>query len=131
MTFNIGSQSAGVINNVAGDQRIAGGQHGSLVATREVRNALEQLRGAVGAARLDEATAADLRRDVDALAAEAAAPQPDAPAIAARLERVTRVLAAGGALATAGAALVAPLQTLAAWLGALGEPVLRLLPLLG
>ena len=28
MTFNIGSQSGGVVNNVAGNQRVEGGQHG-------------------------------------------------------------------------------------------------------
>jgi len=29
MTFNIPSQQGGVINNVGGDQRITGGQHGA------------------------------------------------------------------------------------------------------
>ena len=31
MTFNIGNQQAGVVNNVAGNQTIHGGQHGALV----------------------------------------------------------------------------------------------------
>ncbi len=58
MTFNIGNQSGGVINNVAGDQHITGGQHGTLVSTEDARRAVGELRRAVTAAGLGEATAA-------------------------------------------------------------------------
>ena len=44
MTFNIGSQSGGVINNVAGDQHITGPQYGTLVTTGDARRALGDLR---------------------------------------------------------------------------------------
>src|SRR6266568_905334 len=89
MTFNIGNQSGGVINNVAG-------------AHAEV-------------AELD-----------DALRSE----RPDRPRFARALERLTRLLAAAGSLASGGAALLAPLHALAGWLGALGAPILGLLPAL-
>jgi len=46
------------------------------------------------------------------------------------LERLTRLLAAAGSLATSGAALLGPLHALAGWLGALGGPILALLPAL-
>ena len=32
MTFNIGSQTGGVINNVGGDQQVTGGQQGAIAA---------------------------------------------------------------------------------------------------
>jgi hypothetical protein len=40
------------------------------------------------------------------------------------------LLTAAGSLATGGTALVGPLHALASWLGAIGEPVLHLLPAL-
>ena len=56
--------------------------------------------------------------------------EPDRARIAPRLERLTRILLAAGSLASAGSALVGPLGTLAHWLGALGAPILGLLPAL-
>ena len=37
MSFHIGTQNAGVVNNVGRDQHITGGQQGTLVVTPEVR----------------------------------------------------------------------------------------------
>jgi hypothetical protein len=128
MTFSIGNQTAGNINNVAGDQRITGGQQGIVVTSEAVRQAVRDLREALATTPLGEATAAEVRDQVEAIAAEVQTPQPDRPRAASSLERLTRLLVATGSLATAGAALVSPLQTLASWLGTLGEPILRLLP---
>lgn len=128
MTFNIENQTAGNINNVGGDQRITGGQQGIVVTSEAVRQAVRDLREALATTPLDEATAAEVRDQVEAIAAEVQTPQPDRPRAASSLERLTRLLVATGSLATAGAALVSPLQTLASWLGTLGEPILRLLP---
>jgi hypothetical protein len=58
------------------------------------------------------------------------AEQPDRPRFARVLERLTRLLAAAGSLASSGAALIGPLHALADWLGALGGPILALLPAL-
>jgi len=131
MTFNIGSQTAGVINNVQGDQQITGSQHGVVVTAEDARQALGILRQAVASAGLDQTTAAQARAHLAELDTTVRAAQPDRSRFARVLERLTRLLAAAGPLATAGAALAGPLHTLAVWLGALGEPILHLLPALG
>jgi len=130
MTFNIGSQTGGVINNVQGDQKITGGQHGTLVTTGDAQQALGSLRQAVAAAGLDETAAAQAHAQLAEMDTTLRAAQPDRSRFARVLERLTRLLAATGSLVTSGAALVGPLQALAGWLGALGEPILRLLPAL-
>jgi hypothetical protein len=130
MTFNIGSQSGGVINNVAGDQHITGQQYGTLVTTEDARQALGELRLGVTTAGLAGHTAADAHAQVAEMDAALRPGQPDKPRFARALERLTRLLAAAGSLATSGAALLAPLHALAGWLGALGGPILALLPAL-
>ena len=130
MTFNIGNQSGGVINNVAGHQHITGQQHGTLVTTEDARRTLSQLRQAMTTAGLGEATAADARVRLGEMDAALQAEQPDRPWFARALERLTRLLATAGSLATSGAALIGPLHTLASWLGTLGGPILSLLPAL-
>lgn len=127
MTFNIGSQY-GNINNVGRDQYIYGGQHSTVVPLGATFQAVDDLRAALAAARLDAAVAARARTEIesldDALRAE---PEPDRPAAAGAIERLTGVLRGAGALATAGTALISPLRTIAGWLGPLGERVLQVL----
>jgi hypothetical protein len=130
MTFNIGSQSGGVINNVAGDQYITGQQYGTLVTTEDARRALGELRRGVTAAGLGGGTAADADAHVAEMDAALQGGQPDKRRFARALERLTRLLSAAGSLATSGAALLGPLHALAGWLGALGGPILALLPAL-
>lgn len=130
MTFHIGSQTGGIINNVAGDQHITGGQHATVVTIDAAREAVGALREAVAQADLAPATADSAQARVDEIDAELAAPQPDRSRVASCLERLTSLLGKVGALATAGVALVPPLQTIAGWLGTLGEPILRMLPAL-
>jgi hypothetical protein len=128
MSFNIGNQNAGVINNVAGDQRIHGGQHGTLVTTEDALHTVGDLRAALAQVALDPDTSAVAREHVDEIESELRhEPEPDRAKVAETLERLTRVLTAAGAVTTAGAALVGPLQALAGWLGNLGGPVLALL----
>lgn len=130
MTFNIGGQNAGIINNVAGDQHITGQQYGTLVTTEDARRALGDLRGAVTTAGLGRDTAADAHAHVAEMDAALQVGQPDKPRFARALERLTQLLAAAGSLASGGAALLGPLHALAGWLGALGGPILALLPAL-
>jgi hypothetical protein len=130
MTFHIGSQTGGIINNVARDQRVTGGQHGTVVTTEAALRAVHELREALGAAALDARTSTEARARVGEIDTELRTPQPDRSRVAGCLERLTRLLAAAGSFATAGVVLVGPLQTLARWLGTLGEPILRLLPTL-
>jgi len=65
----------------------------------------------------------------DAPEARTAAEEEPAPAEADVVEGVVELLANAGSLATAGAALIGPLQTLAGWLGAHGAAILGLLAL--
>ncbi|KAB7741965.1 hypothetical protein GA707_17385 [Nostocoides sp. F2B08] len=128
MTFNIGSQNAGVVNNVAGNQRIEGGQYGTLVTTEDALHAVSDLRAALDRVTLDQNTAVVANEHVDEIESELhSEPEPDRARVAQALERLTRLLTAAGAVATAGAALLGPLQALAGWLGGLGAPVLALL----
>ncbi|MFE6869190.1 hypothetical protein ACFVFS_21855 [Kitasatospora sp. NPDC057692] len=128
MVFNIGSQQGGVINNVAGDQTVHGGQRGHLTADgRDVRELVGELRAAVEREPLPPAVAPEVRSEIDALDTEVARPEPDREAVAGRLTRVTRLLTSAGALVTAGTGLIGPISALAGWLGTLGRPILQAL----
>jgi hypothetical protein len=130
MTFNIGNQNAANINNVGRDQHITGGQTGIVVTSEQALQALANLRAGLQATRLDPAmsVAADTElRDIEAGFRQ---PEPDRTRIAPTLERLTRILLAAGSLVSAGSALVGPLGVLVHWLGALGAPILGLLPAL-
>jgi hypothetical protein len=130
MTFNIGNQNAGNINNVARDQHITGGQTGIVVTSEQALQALADLRAGIGATRLDPVPSVAAQTELRDIEADLRQPEPDRTRIAPRLERLTRLLLAAGSLASAGSALVAPLGMLAHWLGALGAPILSLLPAL-
>ncbi|MFF8772998.1 hypothetical protein [Kitasatospora sp. NPDC015120] len=126
MVFNIGSQQGGVVNNVAGNQVVHGGQSGHLTADgQDVRELLGELRAAVERAPLPGAVAPEVRSELDALDTEAARPEPDREEVASRLGRVTRLLSSAGALVAAGTGLIGPISALAGWLGTLGGPILR------
>jgi hypothetical protein len=129
MSPQIGNQHAGVINNVDGDQVIYGGQHGTIVTSEDARRAVQDLRDVLAGAALDDATAAEARARVAEIAAEVHAPEPDKERAAGPLKRLVKLLTDAGSLATAGAALIGPLQTLAGWLGAHGAAILGLLAL--
>ncbi len=132
MTFNIGSQSGGVVNNVAGNQRVEGGQHGVQVSRQDAGSAAVTLRDLLAAADLSGLSEAD-RVTVDEEAAaiheELDSQEPSPQKVGARLVRLTSVLSAAGAFVGAGAALLGPLTTIAKWLGPLGASVLRTLPI--
>ena len=130
MTFNIGNQNAANINNVGRDQHITGGQTGIVVTSEQALQALADLRAGVNATRLDPVASVAVETELRDIEAGLRQPEPDRTRIAPRLERLTRILLAAGSLASAGSALVGPLGTLAHWLGALGAPILGLLPAL-
>ncbi|WP_406206744.1 hypothetical protein OH807_33430 [Kitasatospora sp. NBC_01560] len=128
MVFNIGSQQAGVINNVAGDQTVQGGQSGHLTADgKDVRGLVGELRTAVEDAQLPPAVVPEVRAELDSLDEEVARPEPDREAVAGRLTRITGLLTSAGALVAAGTSLIGPISALAGWVGALGRPILQAL----
>ena len=124
--FNIGSQQAGNISNVAGDQHVSGGQHGVLHGAPPLRE-LEQARRVLAGLSLPpaERAAASAALDEVEQALEGDTPQPERAASA--LQRAAVLLRDVGAVAAAGASLTQPLAAIARWLGGLGAPVLRLL----
>ncbi|MFF7050255.1 hypothetical protein ACFY94_18020 [Streptomyces griseorubiginosus] len=126
MTFNIGSQQ-GNINNVAGDQTIHGGQHGQFATAMDPRAMLGVLRTELDRLGLPPDVAHQVDTEVESLDAELASPAPDRPTMADRLVRITRLVTAAGAAVTAGGTLAGALTSLAAWLGPIGDSVLRVI----
>lgn len=127
MVFNIGSQSGGVINNVAGDQTVSGTQHGVQVSLGEARSAVEALRVALEHTSLQTLSPEQreaVHEDVEAIAGELEAQEPAPERVKPRFERLTRLLKDAGALAGAGAALLGPLTALGRWIGTLGVALL-------
>jgi len=126
MTFNIGSQTGGVINNVAGNQTISGGQYGVTVSSREARQAADDLVEALGGSQLrSNAVVVDQTAQIQA---EMRAAEPNKGKVAACLDKLINAISTAEAWAKAGAAVVRPIWTLAKWLGPLGAPILGLLP---
>jgi len=129
MSIHIKNQRGVVINNVDGDQMVYGGQHATVVTSEDARRAVHDLRDALAGAALDDATVAEARARLAEIDAAVHAPEPDKRRAAGPLKRLVKLLADAGSLATAGAALIGPLQTLASWLGAHGAAILSMLAL--
>ena len=129
MSIHIKNQRGVVINNVDGDQMVYGGQHATVVTSEDARRAVHDLRDALADAALDDATVAEARARLAEIDAAVHAPEPDKRRAAGPLKRLVKLLADAGSLATAGAALIGPLQTLASWLGAHAAAILSLLAL--
>jgi hypothetical protein len=62
--------------------------------------------------------------------AEMRSAEPNKSKVAACLDKLVNVISTADAWARAGAAVLRPIRTLATWLGALGGPILGLLPAL-
>ncbi len=129
MTFNIGNQQAGQINNVAGDQTIYGGQHGALVLDVERgRTVLADLRRQVAAASLPDGARTAALGHIDACERALDGDEPDARSLGSRLGTVAQVVVTAGAVVSAGTGIGAALAAVAAWLGPVGESIRRMLP---
>ena len=124
MTFNIGSQQ-GNINNVAGDQTIHGGQHGQFATAMDPHAMLGLLRSELDRLALPPDVASRVNAEVASLDAELGSPSPDRTTMAQRLVRITRLVTMAGAAVTAGGTLAGALSSFAAWLGPIGDSVLR------
>jgi len=130
-SFHINNQSDGVFNNVGHDQHVHGGQIWVGSVGEDVVGAVKDLREALVAAGLPHVLRAQAEREVDQIEQHVNASEPDRPAAASALQRLTGLLVAAGSVASATTSLVAPIQTLAAWLGTAGAGVLRMLSALG
>ena len=125
MTFNIGSQRADLINNVAGNQTIHGGQH-VISSPAEALATLEILRAELETVRMSQAKKRTAKKYVEEMEQQLHQKQPDKPSIADRLTRLTKILVAAGALLTGGTALGQAIGGLASWLGTLGAGIFGL-----
>lgn len=121
MTFNIGNQQAVNINNVAGDQTVQGGQHGTFLGGEPSEWAASLV------TRLHALGLPSEAAEAEAVQAELDRAQPDRQSIADRLTQLTEALTSAGTLVTAGESLRGPLMALAGWLGALGAPIMQML----
>jgi hypothetical protein len=126
MTFNIGSQQGGVVNNVAGDQIISGGQHVTIASTAEALAVVEGLRGDISRAPIAGSSRAVANDVLDDIERELRRSEPDKPTIGSRLARLTNVLVTAGGLVTGGTTLLTGIAALATWLGSAGAATLGL-----
>jgi hypothetical protein len=126
VNFNIGSQQ-GNVTNVAGDMTVHGGQHYLAGDTGMVRQELVSLQRVITSMDLDPAVRGsmkDLIADADQGLSQA---DKDPRAVARPIERLVRLLKDVGAFAMSGAALIDPLQRIAAWLGDAGQGIIHLI----
>ena len=118
--FNIGSQQ-GNISNVAGDMTVEGGQQYVAASVDAVREELAKLRQVL--IHIDPKFQPLVEDLVTEATEELDQPQVDAPTVARPIERLTRILKDAGTFASAGAALIDPLQRIASWLGVSGRVI--------
>lgn len=101
-TFNVGSQTAGSIQNVGGDMVVQNGIHGTAnVHVIELRDRLAQLGEEIDRLALSADGRAVAREALAEAEAEASAPAPRSKRIADSLRRVTETLNDAGVLASA------------------------------
>jgi len=111
-TFNIGSQSAGSIQNVGGDMVVQGGIHGTAsMHVIELRARLAELSEEIERLALPAETRAVASEALADGEAEAAAPAPRSNRIADCLRRVTDTLSDAGVLASAAVGVVRALAS--------------------
>ena len=126
MTFNIGKQEAGTINNVAGDQIISGGQTG-VFSNADALTALRALRAELGASEVSPRASEAGAIELDAAEHELKNDAPRPHVVADHLERFTKIATAAGAAVSAGSKLGTSLLALAHWLGPAGAALAALL----
>jgi hypothetical protein len=127
MSFNIGTQQANLINNVAGDQINEGGQQVAVGDVDAAREQVRELRAALRHLHLPADTAGTVAAELDGIEQDLDGDEVDDHRIADRLGHITQALSAVGALVAAGTGLAGPLAALAAFLGPLGKPIVRML----
>jgi hypothetical protein len=125
MTFNIGEQNGGVVNNVGGDQTVHGGQRGEVVTIAQAREAARVLREVVE--RVDLPDSSTVRRPARDIEVEMRSASPDKARVARSLEVLAATVTSVDGLVRWGTAALGPMRDLATWLGHLGIPILSLL----
>jgi hypothetical protein len=127
-TFNIGTQNAGVVQNVGGDLVIEGGVHASATwQVEQLREAVDRVRREAEGVELPPAQRAVVDATLGAAAQEAAKPKPERDKVGSLLGAATRALTDAGALVGAGSALLQALRAAATVLGPAAGAAMALL----
>ncbi len=133
MTFNIGTQTAGVVNNVIGDQHVSGSQTGigpTAVGLSETRAAMSQLRALLASADLPHPLVDHVQTELGEAEIELSRTHPDRSVIAKRLRRVIEAGALTQTLVRASQQIAGALHLVIQWLGPAGAHLVGLLPAL-
>jgi hypothetical protein len=126
-TFNIGSQNAASIQNIAGDAVISGGVHASATQHIDLRGAITRIQAEAAAVPLEPPARATVDVALNAAAAEAAREAPDRGRVAEFLGTATHSLHAAGAFGAGAATLVEAIRQAATVLGPFGQAAIALL----
>ena len=127
MTFNIGNQHAAVVNNVAGDQTVRGGQHGYVMAPPEVIAAVRAVRAHLSDLSLDADEHARADAELADLDHQMITGQTTQRDTADRLSGLLTAARQAGACITSASSLGTAITTIAHWLGPVGSTLLHLL----
>ena len=90
---------------------------------RQALNAVRTLRRSLAGLDLSEHARSEAGRALDEIEDVLRLPEPDRGVVTARLERFTELLIDAGAVEQAGASLIRPIRTIAAWVGPIGAPL--------
>lgn len=133
MTFNIGSQTGGVVNNVVGDQYVSGTQAGigqTAVGLTEARAAMSQLRSLLASVALPRPLTEQIQAELGEAENELSRTDPDRLLIAKKLKRVIEAGAVTQAVIGASQQIAGALRLVVQWLGPAGAHLVALLPAL-
>lgn len=123
MGFNINNQTGGVVNNVEGNQYIRGDQHGKMLQSGAVQNAVQELGRGVRTIGIQDNDVAAMLTHLKNIEAEVSRMNPKPEKVADQLKKIAEIASAAGALA----GLAGPIEKLVAWLGPFGMPIAKIL----
>jgi hypothetical protein len=126
-TFNIGTQNAASIQNIAGDAHIERVQVSASWETNALRTSIARAQEQVRALELPPDLRASLDGELNSAAAEAAKDEPDKHRLSDLLGRAGRLVKEAGAVASGGAAVIETLKQAVTLLGPVGHAALALL----
>src|SRR5262245_35892109 len=126
-TFNIGTQNAASIQNIAGDAHIERVQASASWEINELRTSIARAQEQAAQLMLPQDHSASLKSALDSAAGEAAKDEPDKHRIVELLGQAARTVKEAGAVATGGAAVLETLRHAATFLGPLAGAALAIL----
>ena len=126
-TFNIRTQNAASIQNIAGDAHVERIQSSANWEIHELRTSIARAQEQARTLELPPDLRGSLDGALNSAAAEAAKDEPDKHRIAELLGRTGRAVKEAGAVASGGAAVIETLRNVAVLLGPLGQAALAMI----